>query len=170
MLNLVVLMGRLTADPELRTTPNGISVCRFTLAVDRNYAKPGTERQADFINCVAWRQTAEFVSRYFVKGQLVAVNGSIQTGSYTDNNGNKRYTTDVVVDNVNFTGDRRDGGGSRQGSSYSGSSYQPNNNSNGYGGNEYNSAPRQDSAPAPTYSGGSSSDFEGMPFDDDLPF
>jgi len=170
MLNLVVLMGRLTADPELRTTPNGISVCRFTLAVDRNYAKPGTERQADFINCVAWRQTAEFVSRYFVKGQLVAVNGSIQTGSYTDNNGNKRYTTDVVVDNVNFTGDRRDGGGSRQGSSYSGNSYQPNNNSNGYGGNEYNSAPRQDSAPAPTYSGGSSSDFEGMPFDDDLPF
>jgi len=162
MLNIVVLMGRLTADPELRTTPNGISVCRFTLAVDRNYAKQGTERQTDFINCTAWRQTAEFVSRYFVKGQLVAVNGSIQTGSYTDNNGNKKYTTDVIVDNVNFTGDRRDGGNTRSGS-YSGNSYQPNNS-----GNAYNSAPRQD--PAPTYSGGSASDFEEMPFDDDLPF
>ena len=168
MLNIVALMGRLTADPELRTTPSGVSVCRFTLAVDRNYAKAGTERQADFISCVAWRQQAEFISRYFVKGQLVAVNGSIQTGSYTDNNGNKRYTTDVVVDNVNFTGDRRDGGGSRQGSSYSGNSYQPNNNNGG--GNGYNSAPRQDSAPAPTYSNGSASDFEEMPFDDDLPF
>ncbi len=164
MLNIVVLMGRLTADPELRTTPNGISVCRFTLAVDRNYAKQGTERQTDFINCTAWRQTAEFVSRYFVKGQLVAVNGSIQTGSYTDNNGNKKYTTDVIVDNVNFTGDRRDGGNTRSGS-YSGNSYQPNNS-----GNAYNSAPRQDPAPAPTYSGGSASDFEEMPFDDDLPF
>ena len=163
MLNIVALMGRLTADPELRTTPSGVSVCRFTLAVDRNYAKAGTERQADFINCIAWRQTAEFVSRYFVKGQLVAVNGSIQTGSYTDNNGNKRYTTDVVVDNVNFTGDRRDCGGSRQ-SSYSGNSYQGSDN------NAYNSAPRQDSAPAPTYSSGSASDFEETPLDDDLPF
>jgi len=163
MLNIVVLMGRLTADPELRTTPNGISICRFTLAVDRNYAKQGTERQTDFINCTAWRQTAEFVSRYFVKGQLMAVNGSIQTGSYTDNNGNKRYTTDVIVDNVNFTGDRRDGGNARSGS-YSGNSYQPS------GGSAYNSAPRQDPAPAPTYSGGSASDFEEMPFDDDLPF
>ena len=168
MLNIVVLMGRLTADPELRTTPSGVSVCRFTIAVDRNYAKAGTERQTDFISCTAWRQTAEFVSRYFVKGQLVAVNGSIQTGSYTDNNGNKRYTTEVVVDNVNFTGDRRDGGGSRQGSSYSGNSYQPNGNNGGN--NSYNSAPRQDSAPAPTYSNGSASDFEDMPFDDDLPF
>ena len=167
MLNIVVLMGRLTADPELRTTQSGLSVCRFTLAVDRNYAKAGTEKQTDFINCIAWDKKAEFVSRYFVKGQLVAVDGSIRTGSYTDNNGNKRYTTDVVVDNVNFTGDRRDGGGSRQGSSYSGNSYQPNNNG---GNNNYNSAPRQDSAPAPTYSNGSASDFEELPLDDDLPF
>lgn len=151
MLNVVALMGRLTADPELKTTPSGVSVCRFTLAVDRNYAKAGTERQADFISCVAWRSTAEFISRYFVKGQLVAVNGSIQTGSYTDNNGNKRYTCDVVVDNANFTGDRRDGGGSRSGG--------------------YSPAPRQDSAPAPSYSSGSTGDFnEDMPLDDDLPF
>lgn len=150
MLNVVALMGRLTADPELRTTPSGVSVCRFTLAVDRNYAKAGTERQADFINCIAWRQTAEFVSKYFVKGQLMALDGSIQTGSYTDTNGNKRYTFEVLANNINFTGDRRDGGASRSTS--------------------YNPAPRQDTAPAPTYSSGSSGDFQEMPLDDDLPF
>lgn len=150
MLNVVALMGRLTADPELKTTPSGLSVCRFTIAVDRNFAKAGTERQTDFINCVAWRSTADFVSKYFVKGQLVALNGSIQTGSYTDNNGNKRYTFEVVVDNVNFTGDRRDGGASR--------------------GTGYSPAPRQDTAPAPTYSNGSAGDFQEMPLDDDLPF
>lgn len=150
MLNVVALMGRLTADPELRTTPSGVSVCRFTLAVDRNYAKAGTERQTDFINCIAWRQTAEFVSKYFIKGQLMALDGSIQTGSYTDNNGNKRYTFEVLANNINFTGDRRDGGGSKTTS--------------------YNSAPRQDTAPAPTYSSGSSGDFQEMPLDDDLPF
>lgn len=162
MMNVVALMGRLTADPELRTTPSGISVCRFTLAVDRNYAKAGTERQADFINCVAWRNTAEFVCRYFVKGQLIALNGSIQTGSYTDNNGNKKYTFEVVADNVNFTGDRRDGGGSRQ-SSYSGNSRSDSGS--------YDSAPRQDSAPAPTYSSGSTEDFFDLPLgEEDMPF
>lgn len=160
MLNVVALMGRLTADPELRTTPSGVSVCRFTLAVDRNYAKPGTERQADFINCLAWRGTAEFISRYFVKGQLVAIDGSIQTGSYTDNNGNKRYTFEVVANNVNFTGDRRDGGGARSNGGYD----------SGYGGSSYNSAPRQDTAPAPAYQSGSAGDFQEMPLDDDLPF
>ncbi|MBQ3970460.1 MAG: single-stranded DNA-binding protein [Clostridia bacterium] len=166
MMNVVTLMGRLTADPELRTTTSGLSVCRFTVAVDRNYAKAGTERQADFINCVAWRQTAEFVSRYFVKGQLIALDGSIQTGSYTDNNGNKRYTTEVVANNVHFTGDRRDGGNRGQ-SSYSGSNggYSSNSSSGGY-----DSAPRQDSAPAPTYSNGSANDFQELPLDDDLPF
>lgn len=150
MLNVVALMGRLTADPELKTTSTGLSVCRFTLAVDRNYAKAGTERQTDFINCVAWRGTADFVSKYFVKGQLVAVDGSVQTGSYTDNNGNKRYTFDVVVNNVNFTGDRRGDSGTRS--------------------SDYSPAPRQDTAPAPTYSNGSAEDFQQMPLDDDLPF
>lgn len=149
MLNVVAIMGRLTADPELRTTPSGVSVCRFTLAVDRNYAKAGTERQTDFINCLAWRGTAEFVSKYFSKGQLVAIDGSIQTGSYTDNNGNKRYTFEVVANNVNFTGDRRESGSQNSG---------------------YSPAPRQDTAPAPTYSNGSAGDFNEMPLDDDLPF
>lgn len=107
MLNIAAIMGRLTADPEFKTTPSGISVCRFTLAVERNYAKQGEERQTDFISCIAWRGTAEFINKYFVKGQLIAVDGSIQTGSYTDNNGNKRYTFEVVVANANFTGDKR---------------------------------------------------------------
>ena len=101
MLNRVILMGRLTADPELKKTASDISVTSFTLAVDRNYGK-GADRQTDFINCVAWRQTADFVSRYFKKGQLVAVEGSIQTRSYTDKQGNKRTAFEVVADQVYF--------------------------------------------------------------------
>lgn len=90
MINSVVIMGRLTFDPELRTTPTGVSVVRFQVACDRNYQKSGEERKADFIDVTAWRQTAEFISRYFRKGSMIAVEGSIQTDSYTDNNGNKR--------------------------------------------------------------------------------
>ena len=99
MLNCAVIMGRLTADPELRQTPSGVSVTRFTVAVDRGYVKPGEERKADVINVVAWRQTAEFVSRYFQKGSMIAVQGSIQTGSY-EKDGVKRYTFEVSADNV----------------------------------------------------------------------
>lgn len=115
MLNQAVLMGRLTADPELKHTQSGIAVVRFTLAVDRSYAKQGDERKTDFINITAWRQTAEFVSRYFRKGQLAAVQGSIQTGSYTDRDGNKRNTFDVVADQVHFS-DRKQGSGNQPGS------------------------------------------------------
>ncbi len=102
MLNKVILIGRFTRDPELRSTPQGISTCSFSIAVDRNYAKAGTERQTDFINCVAWRQTAEFITKYFAKGNLICVEGSIQTRSWKDNDGNNRYATDVVVDQVYF--------------------------------------------------------------------
>lgn len=98
MLNRAILMGRLTADPDLRQTPNGVSVVTFSLAVNRNYNKD----QTDFINIVAWRQTADFVSRYFKKGQLVAVEGSIQTRSYNDKQGNKRTAFEVVADQVYF--------------------------------------------------------------------
>ena len=98
MLNKVILIGRFTRDPELRATPQGTSTCSFSLAVDRNYQSAGGERQADFINCVAWRQTAEFISKYFQKGNMVCVEGSIQTRSWKDNEGNNRYATDVVVD------------------------------------------------------------------------
>ena len=102
MLNKVILMGRLTRDPELRSTPQGVSSCSFSLAVDRNFVKQGEERKADFINCVAWRQTAEFISKYFKKGNMVALEGSIQTRSWDDNEGKKRYATDVVVSQVYF--------------------------------------------------------------------
>lgn len=119
MLNIVALMGRLTTEPELKKTISGVSMCKFTLAVERNFAKQGGERETDFINCLAWRNTAEFISKYFVKGQLIAVDGSIQTGSYTDNNGNKRHTFDVVVANANFTGDKRNGGNNKENDGYS---------------------------------------------------
>ena len=102
MLNTAILMGRLTADPELRHTPSDVAVTSFTLAVDRSYVKSGADRQVDFIDIVAWRSTAEFVCRYFHKGQLVAVQGSIQTRSYTDKEGNKRKAFEVVADNVHF--------------------------------------------------------------------
>jgi single-strand DNA-binding protein len=108
-MNKVILSGRLTADPELRQTQSGIASCRFTIACDRKFADKNTgERQADFINCIAWRQTAEFVSRYFNKGKMIVVEGSLRTGSYTDKNHSDvtHYTTDVMVDNVEFAGDK----------------------------------------------------------------
>ncbi len=108
MLNKVILMGRLTANPELRQTPNGVSVATFSLAVERNYSPQGGQRATDFINIVAWRNTADFVSRYFAKGQLVAVEGSIQTRSYDDKNGNKRTAFEVVVDQAYFAESKRD--------------------------------------------------------------
>ncbi|KAA3405073.1 single-stranded DNA-binding protein [Akkermansia muciniphila] len=107
MLNIVALMGRLTADPELRTTPSNVPVTVFTLAVDRSYSKQGEERQTDFITIVAWRHTAEFVCKYFRKGQLVAVDGSIQTRRYTDKEGNKRTAFEVVAANVHFAEARK---------------------------------------------------------------
>ena len=97
MLNAVCLMGRLTRDPELRTTASGVSVTSFTLAVERAYVKQGEDRQADFIDVVAWRNTADFVCKYFHKGQLIAVQGSIQTRTYTDKDGNKRKAVEVVA-------------------------------------------------------------------------
>ena len=104
--NVVVLMGRLVADPILKPTVNGIEVCNFTIAVDRRYNKPGEERQADFLDCVAWRQSAVFVDKYFSKGSMIAVNGYIQTRTYEDNNGNKRKAFEIVADNVSFCGNK----------------------------------------------------------------
>ena len=101
MFNLVVLTGRLTADPELKTTPNGVSVTTFSIAVSRRY-RAGEETQADFINIVAWRQTAEFITKYFKKGSRIGLTGRIQSGSYTNQKGDKVYTTDIVADEVEF--------------------------------------------------------------------
>ena len=109
-MNQVVLMGRMTRDPELRHTQTGTPVASFTLAVDRGFApKDGGERQTDFIDIVAWRGTAEFVSKYFVKGQLTAVTGKLQIRDWTDKDGNKRRSAEVVADKVYFTGDKRGG-------------------------------------------------------------
>lgn len=108
-MNKVILMGRLTADPELRQTQSGVSCCRFTVAVDRPFADKATgKREADFISCTAWKQTAEFVSRYFSKGKMIMLSGSLRTGSYTDRNHSDvtHYTTEVFVDNVEFCGDK----------------------------------------------------------------
>lgn len=102
MLNRVILMGRLTADPELKQTPTAVCVTSFTLAVDRNYTAKGEEKQTDFINCVAWRQTAEFIPRYFAKGRLMAVEGSLQVRNYVDKNDNKRQAVEVLVEQAYF--------------------------------------------------------------------
>lgn len=107
MFNLVVLTGRLTADPELKTTPSGVSVTSFSIAVNRNY-KQGEEQKTDFINIVAWRSTAEFICRYFKKGTLIGIEGSIQTRKYQDNNGNNRYVFEVVANNVQFVESKRE--------------------------------------------------------------
>ena len=101
-MNKAILLGRLVKDPELRYTASGTAVATFTLAVDRRFQKQGEERQADFINCVAWQKTAEFVANYFTKGQMMALSGSIQVRTWEDNDGHKRYATEVIADDVEF--------------------------------------------------------------------
>ena len=108
-MNKVVLMGRLTRDPELQQTPQGTSVCRFTVAVNRRFAKEG-QQTADFISCTAWRQTAEFICKYFKQGSMIAVVGSIQTRTWESQDGKKQYATDVVVDEAYFTGSKTETG------------------------------------------------------------
>lgn len=107
MLNHIVIMGRLTRDPELRATANGTSVASFTLAVDRDYGK-GEDKQTDFIDCVAWRSTAEFVSKYFSKGRMAIVSGRLQIRPWEDQNGNKRRSTEIVADSVYFGDSKKD--------------------------------------------------------------
>lgn len=106
MLNRVIIMGRITANPELRQTQGGVSVLSFTVAVDRRFTNPNGERQADFIYCVAWRHTAEFISKYFVKGQMIAIDGVLQSRNYVDKNGNNRSVIEVVVENASFCGSK----------------------------------------------------------------
>ena len=124
MLNRVILMGRLTKDPELKQTPNNVSVATFSLAVDRNYQSDKDKKQTDFINIVAWRHTAEFVSKYFTKGQLVAVEGSIQTRSYQDKDGNNRTVFEVVADQVYFAEKKQNGNNQSQSESSAKDSFQ----------------------------------------------
>ncbi len=164
MINRVILMGRLVADPELKTTNTGISVTSFRIAVDRNYVKAGEQRQADFFDIVAWRSSAEFVCRNFSKGSLIAVDGQLQSRNYQTKDGQNRTAIEVVADNVSFTGERRDTAGTY------GGGYSQAPRMNNYGGSqvmpETPAAPQQPAA----YSAGSADDFQAMPLDDDLPF
>ena len=106
----MILVGRLTKDPELRSTASGIPVCSFTVACDRRFVKQGEERKADFINCIAWQKSAESIAQYFSKGHRIALEGSIQTRSWTDNEGKARYSTEVVVDQWEFAQSKSEGG------------------------------------------------------------
>lgn len=169
MLNKVILMGRLTAVPELKTTQSGNSVTSFRIAVERNYVKQGEERKADFIDIVCWRQTAEFVCRYFTKGSMIALEGQLQTRTYQAKDGSNRHVTEVVADNVSFTGERRENNtdsGQQQ--------YQQ--QQNGYGQPQYSQAQTQNgygqgyNNQKPAYASGTDEDFSDMPLDDDLPF
>ena len=161
MLNVVAIMGRLVADPELRTTQSGINVVSFRIACDRNFARPGEQRQADFIDIVAWRQQAEFVSKYFQKGSLIAIEGSLQTRQYQDKNGNNRTAVEVVANNISFAGSKNSGSTQGGGAAYQNAapSYQ-------------NQAPVRPAAveAAPSYSAGNADDFAVIDDSDDLPF
>lgn len=110
-LNKVILAGRLTADVELKQTPSGVSVCSFTLAINRKYSKEGGQQQTDFINCVAWRNTAEFISKYFKKGSALCIGGSIETRSWSDSSNQKHYATEVVADEAMFVDGKNDSQG-----------------------------------------------------------
>ena len=156
MLNTIIIQGRIVRDPELRRTGSGIAVASFTVAVDRDFSgKDGTEKETDFIDCVAWRQTGEFVSKFFRKGSMIALKGRLQIRSWTDKDGNKRKTAEVIADNCYFAESKRD-----------------NEGGNAYGGNTYGGY----SAPAPSYGGYSApaapaSDFAVLEDDDgQLPF
>ena len=173
MLNHITIMGRLTRDPELRRTGSGIAVASFTVAVDRDFGgRDGGERETDFIDCVAWRQTGEFVSKYFTKGSMIVVSGRLQIRNWNDKDGNKRRSAEVVADNCYFGESKRssEGNSSYGGNAYGGNSYGGNSyGNNNYGGNSYN-------APAPSYGGynapsAPASDFAMLDDDDaQLPF
>lgn len=107
MFNKVIMMGRITHDPELKTTPSGVSVCTFSIAVDRRYQNKDEEKKTDFFNVVAWRQTAEFVTRYFAKGRMILIDGEMQTRKYTDKNGNPAIWYEINADHVSFTGEKK---------------------------------------------------------------
>lgn len=151
MLNHIVIMGRLTRDPELRRTASGVAVANFAIAVDRDYSPKEGEKETDFIEVVAWRQTGEFVSKYFSKGRMAVVSGRLQIRGWTDKDGNKRRTAEVVADNVYFADSKKEASGDNSGST-----------SGGYGGGY---APEYPAYPAPA------SDFAMLDDDDaKLPF
>ena len=174
MFNKVILMGRICHDLELKTTPTGVSVLSFRIAVDRNYQVKGEERKADFFNIVAWRSTAEFVHKYFGKGRMVMVDGELQTRQYVDKNNVTQNIVEIVADTIHFTGEKPSQGSNHN----SGGGYA--NGTSDYGGGYQNSAPVQQAAhPAETANiapaaieSGNHGDFAGTNSgnDDDYPF
>lgn len=152
MYNKVILMGRITHDLELRTTPAGANVCTFSIAVDRRFQQKGEERKSDFFNIVAWRQQAEFVTRYFGKGRMILVEGELQTRQYTDKNGMNVRVTEIIADRLCFTGEKSQGG------SYNDYAAVP---------PSAPAAPAPAQAPAPQ---GQAGDFSAAASDDDYPF
>jgi single-strand DNA-binding protein len=157
MLNIVGIMGKLVADPELRTTTQGHSVCSFRIACDRSYVQQGQQRQADFIDIVAWRQQADFVSKYFQKGSMIAIDGRLQTRNYQDKNGNSRTAVEVVANNISFAGSKRQ-------DAQRAPSYEQQTK------NHVPQAKAAQNVPQPTYTQGSMDDFAVINDDDDLPF
>ncbi len=150
MYNRVILMGRIVADPELRQTQSGISMCRIRVAVDRRFSRSGEERQSDFFDVTCWRQTAEFVCKYFTKGRMIHVEGTLQNDNYTDQNGVKHYSMNIIADNVTFCGDKRQDNGGGYSAPAGGYGQPP------YGGNapQYGQPPQQQYAGnAPQYGG-----------------
>ena len=154
MLNVVALMGRLVRDPELKTTQSGNSVCTFSIACDRSYTAKDEERKADFFTITAWRQTAEFICKYFQKGSLIVIEGSLQTRQYQDKNGNNRTATEVLASRVSFAGSKASGSPSAQSSEQQTENYAQNANA---------------SQNAPQAASGSD-DFSVIDDSDDLPF
>lgn len=157
-MNKVILTGRLTADPELKQTQSGVSVARFTVAVNRPYSKDKDKQEADFISCTAWRNTAEFISRYFSKGDPIEIEGAWRNNNYTDQNGVKHYSADCLVNEVSFTQSKKS---ESTGSSYSApanSGYQPPTNNSGY------------QTPTGNAGYGDLGDFEEILNDGDVPF
>ena len=152
MFNKCIMMGRLVTDPELKTTPTGVNVATFRIAVDRRFQTKGEEKKSDFFNVVAWRQQADFVHRYFTKGRLILVEGEMTTRNYTDKNGNNATWYELVADRISFTGEKSQGG------SYSDS----------YGAPAPSVPPQYSAAPAPAAP--AASDFSAAESDDDYPF
>ena len=157
MLNVVAIMGRLVADPELRTTTQGTNVCTFRIACERNYAKPGEQRQADFVDIVAWGKTAEFICKFFQKGSMIAVDGSLQTRRYQDKTGANRTAVEVVASNISFAGAKAADKPAARGFDQQTQDYT-------------HEAKAAQSAPQPAYTQGSMDDFSAISDTEDLPF
>lgn len=157
-MNKVIMMGRIVTDLELKSTPQGVNVCTFRIAVDRNFQKKGEERKSDFFNVVAWRSNAEFISRYFSKGKPILIEGELNTRQYTDKNGNPSTWYEIVVDRQYFVGNKSDGSGSYSQSGDPGYGTPP-PESGSYSATSASSASSENSSPAADFSSADSDDY-----------